>query len=160
MSQVSLRPMTADEFDTWASDAIETYATDLSVATATSRDLALAQAKEQFPHLLPNGVDTADTWVMVIEDTTGNRVGTIWIGPHPTNESSAFVWDIKIDEPRQGQGLGRAAMLAAEALAVNDGRSEIGLNVFGFNERAQELYTSLGYRVVSTTMAKDLPKPP
>lgn len=149
--------MTADEFDTWASDAIETYATDLSVATGTPRDLALAQAKEQFLHLLPIGVDTADTWVMVIEDTTGNRVGTIWIGPHPTNESSAFVWDIKIDEPRQGQGLGRAAMLAAEELAVNDGRSEIGLNVFGFNERAQKLYTSLGYRVVSTTMAKDLP---
>ena len=152
--------MTADEFDTWASDAIETYATDLSVATATSRDLALAQAKEQFPHLLPNGVDTADTWVMVIEDTTGNRVGTIWIGPHPTNESSAFVWDIKIDEPRQGQGLGRAAMLAAEELAANNGRSEIGLNVFGFNERAQDLYTSLGYRVVSTTMVKDLRKSP
>jgi ribosomal protein S18 acetylase RimI-like enzyme len=51
-------------------------------------------------------------------------------------------------------------MLAAEELAVNDGRSEIGLNVFGFNERAQELYTSLGYRVVSTTMAKELPKSP
>ena len=152
--------MTADEFGTWASEAIETYATDVSVATGAPLVLALAQANEQFPQLLPNGVNTADTWVMVIEDTAGERVGTIWIGPHPTHERSAFVWDIKIDKPRQGQGLGRAAMLAAEALAVNDGRSEIGLNVFGFNERAQELYTSLGYRVVSTTMAKDLPKPP
>ena len=51
-------------------------------------------------------------------------------------------------------------MLAAEELAMHDGRSEIGLNVFGLNERAQQLYTSLGYHVVSTTMAKDLPKPP
>lgn len=151
--------MTADEFGTWASEAIETYATDVSVATGAPLDLALAQANEQFPRL-PNGVNTADTWVMVIEDTTGNRVGTIWIGAHPTNEHSAFVWDIKIDKPRQGQGLGRAAMLAAEELAANNGRSEIGLNVFGFNERAQDLYTSLGYRVVSTTMAKDLPKSP
>lgn len=152
--------MTADEFATWASDSITTFATDLSVATGTPRDLALAQAKEQFAHLLPNGVNTADTWVMVIEDATGNRVGTIWIGPHPTNQRSAFVWDIQIDEPRQGQGLGRAAMLAAEELAVHGGRSEIELNVFGFNERAQQLYASLGYRVVSTTMAKELPKPP
>jgi ribosomal protein S18 acetylase RimI-like enzyme len=150
--------MRADEFDTWASDAIEAFAIDLIAATGTSRDLALAQANEQFPLLFPDGVDTADTWAMVIEDATGNRVGTIWIGPHPTNENSAFVWDIKIDEPRQGQGFGRAAMLAAEELAVNGGRSEIGLNVFGFNERARGLYTSLGYRVVSTTMAKDLPK--
>ena len=47
-------------------------------------------------------------------------------------------------------------MIAAEVIAASQGRTEIGLNVFGFNHRAQQPYTSLGYRIVSTTMTKTL----
>lgn len=137
---------------------MEAYATDVSTATGTPLDLALTQASEQLPRLLPDGRNTADTWVLIIEDAGGDRVGTIWIGPHPDNENSAYVWDINIDEGRRGKGFGRAAMLAAEQLAADNGRTEIGLNVFGFKERALRLYTSLGYRVISTTMTKTLPK--
>lgn len=158
MKRVTMRPMTAGEFDSWTLDSIEAYATDLSTATGTPFDLALTQANEQFPRLLPDGRNTADTWVLVIEDDDGDRVGTIWIGPHPDNENSAYVWDINIDEARQGEGFGRAAMLAAEQVAADNGHTEIGLNVFGFKERAHLLYTSLGYRVISTTMTKTLPK--
>ncbi|MCU1400234.1 MAG: hypothetical protein JWN62_3343 [Acidimicrobiales bacterium] len=83
-------------------------------------------------------------------------------GPWARESIETYATDVSVatGAPRQGQGLGRAAMLAAEELAANNGRSEIGLNVFGFNERAQDLYRSLGYRVVNTTMAKDLRKSP
>ena len=156
MNGVTLRPMTADEFEIWARDSIVSYAQDVSVATGEPLDVTLEQANEQFPRLLPNGLETASTWLMMIEAGEGDRVGAIWIGAHPANQSWAFVWDIKIDEPHRGRGFGRAAMLAAEQLAVDNGRSEIGLNVFGFNERARHLYATLGYRVVSTSMSKTL----
>jgi ribosomal protein S18 acetylase RimI-like enzyme len=47
-------------------------------------------------------------------------------------------------------------MLAVENLVTAAGRTEIGLNVFGFNEPARHLYDSLGYRVVSTLMTKTI----
>ena len=47
-------------------------------------------------------------------------------------------------------------MLAAEHLVGEAGITEIGLNVFGFNERARRLYDSLGYRVVATQMTKSV----
>ena len=156
MTGVILRPMSADEFDVWARGAVVSYAQDVSLATGEPLEVTLKQANEQFPRLLPNGLATDNMWLMMIEDAEGDRVGAIWIGAHPANQSWAFVWDINIDEPHRGRGFGRAAMLAAEQLAVENGRSEIGLSVFGFNERARRLYATLGYRVVSTSMTKTL----
>jgi ribosomal protein S18 acetylase RimI-like enzyme len=47
-------------------------------------------------------------------------------------------------------------MVAAERIAREEGWTELGLHVFGSNERARLLYESLGYQVVSITMAKTL----
>jgi ribosomal protein S18 acetylase RimI-like enzyme len=67
-----------------------------------------------------------------------------------------FVFDIEIDAEHRGRGLGRAAMLAAERVVADAGRSVIGLNVFGPNRRARRLYESLGYRTESMQLAKDI----
>jgi len=156
MSEVTLRPMTAAEYAVWRPDAIASYARDMAEAIGDPPDVTLQRANAQFPTLLPDGLDTAGTWLMTILDGAGHTVGAIWIGPHPNNPAWAFVWDIKIAEQHRGRGFGRAAMIAAEQLAASNGRAEIGLNVFGFNEGAQQLYSSLGYRVVSTSMTKSL----
>ena len=58
-----------------------------------------------------------------------------------------------------GEGIGRATMLAAEALVASRGVRELGLNVFGHNERAIHLYRSLGYATTSMNMAKPLEGP-
>ena len=156
MSEVTLRPMTAAEYAVWRPDAIASYARDMAEAIGDPPDVTLQRANAQFPTLLPDGLDTGGTWLMTILDGAGHTVGAIWIGPHPNNPAWAFVWDIKIAEQHCGRGFGRAAMIAAEQLAASNGRAEIGLNVFGFNEGAQQLYSSLGYRVVSTSMTKSL----
>jgi len=43
-----------------------------------------------------------------------------------------------------------------EAAAKQRGATAIGLNVFGYNTGAKELYDSLGYRVTATQMKKPL----
>ena len=50
-------------------------------------------------------------------------------------------------------------MIAVESLVKEAGETEIGLNVFGFNEAARRLYDSLGYRVVATVMTKTIQSP-
>jgi ribosomal protein S18 acetylase RimI-like enzyme len=154
--RVAIRSMTADEFEVWKVLAIQDFAAQIAESTGQPVDEALKRARKQLPVLLPKGMDTERTWLLIIVDDKGERAGTLWIGPNPDLPQLAYVFSIDIDEAARGRGLGRAAMVEAERLVGNAGISEIGLNVFGHNERARRLYDSLGYRVVATQMTKVL----
>jgi ribosomal protein S18 acetylase RimI-like enzyme len=67
-----------------------------------------------------------------------------------------WVWDVKIDEEFRGRGYGRQAMLLAETLARKEGALTMGLNVFGHNQVARTLYSSLGYRETAVQMRRTL----
>jgi ribosomal protein S18 acetylase RimI-like enzyme len=148
--------MTSEEFDVWHRRAVESYAADIARATGMAIEGARDRVRGQDAQMLPDGRSTADTWLMTICDDSGAAVGTLWIGRQPERDDSAFIYDIEVHESRRGEGLGRAAMIAAEELVKAAGFQKIGLSVFGFNERAQRLYTSLDYRVVATQMTKHL----
>ena len=61
-----------------------------------------------------------------------------------------------IDEEFRGRGYGREAMLLAEQLARREGALTLGLNVFGHNQVARTLYSSLGYEETAVQMRKAL----
>jgi ribosomal protein S18 acetylase RimI-like enzyme len=153
---VTLRRMTGDEFTAWREESILGYSADLAKATDVPLDAAIDRARNQFSELLPNGPASDRTWLLRILDETGADIGVLWIGPHPEQAGTAFIYDIEIAEAHRGRGLGRAAMTAAEGLTARAGFTQISLNVFGFNETARRLYDSLGYRVVSTVLSKSL----
>lgn len=148
--------MTREEFAAWEARTTESYAEDLAKAHDVPLEVALARARAQLPELLPNGQDSPGTWLLRVLDASGDAVGVLWLGPHRERAGVIHVYDIEIDEPYRGRGLGRGAMLAAETLVRESGADAISLNVFGFNEPARRLYDSLGYRVVSTQMMKSL----
>jgi ribosomal protein S18 acetylase RimI-like enzyme len=154
---VSVRTMTPEQYERWSEQSMRSYAQDVATASGQPLALALERAQDQFAQLLPDGVDTAHTWLLTIVDEAGTEIGVLWIGPHPQRPDAAYIYEIEIDEAHRGRGLGRAAMTAAERLVADAGITEIGLNVFGFNARARSLYDSLGYRVVATQMTKTLP---
>jgi ribosomal protein S18 acetylase RimI-like enzyme len=147
--------MSDDEFEQWWDRAIDSYAHDLARAIDRPVEAARERARVQGAKMLPHGLRSTDTWLMIICDDSDTPAGTLWIGRH-TDDDCAFIYDIAVDEARRGEGLGRAAMLAAENLIRDAGFREIGLNVFGFNEPARRLYASLGYRAVATHMTKRL----
>jgi ribosomal protein S18 acetylase RimI-like enzyme len=70
-----------------------------------------------------------------------------------------YVYNVEVDEIHRGVGLGRAAMLLAEAEALARGIDRIELNVWGGNAVARGLYRSLGYVERAISMAKDLGDP-
>lgn len=153
---VTLRRMMPIEFASWRTRSIDSYAADMALATGGSLESARQRAEDQFPSMLPLGVETPGTWLCVVINGDGRDVGTIWAGPHPHRPSAAYVYDVEIDEELRGRGYGRAAMLAVERIVRDAGFSQIGLSVFGFNEVASRLYDAIGYRVVASEMTKSL----
>jgi len=68
----------------------------------------------------------------------------------------AVIDNLAVDERYRRRGLGRALMAQAEAWALAKGAGEVTLNVYEFNQPAQEVYRALGYQTRSRKMAKPL----
>jgi len=152
---VTLRPMTEDEFATWRPHSLATYAAERAHAQGRSVEDMLPEVTRQMEGFLKDGLGTEghDLLRVVVAD---EPVGWLWLGPHPDKAGAAWVYEIELEEHARGRGIGRATMLAAEALVASRGVRELGLNVFGHNERAIHLYRSLGYATTSMNMAKPL----
>jgi ribosomal protein S18 acetylase RimI-like enzyme len=153
---VTLRAMTASEFQAWEGYALEYYARARAEADGLPVDVSLDNARTQLATLLPDGHATEGMRLLIIEDETGTDVGSMWLGEDSERPDTMFVWVVSIREAFRGRGLGRAAMIAAERLASASGVGAMSLNVFGANTTARRLYESLGYEVTSVQMAKYL----
>jgi ribosomal protein S18 acetylase RimI-like enzyme len=152
--------MTADEIQIWSERSVRSHAEEVARATGESFDDVHLRAQRHFFGLLPTDHHAERTWLLMILDDSGADVGALWIGPHPDRADAVYIYDIEINEAHRGRGLGRAAMVAAEALARDAGCQEIGLTVDGYNATARQLYDSLGYRVDTTRMIKTIHEAP
>jgi ribosomal protein S18 acetylase RimI-like enzyme len=148
--------MTQDEYDEWRGASLASYTAEMVEAGILPPDAARARAEEQLAEFLPEALATPGMHLLRVLDPSGEPAGVLWLGPNPRRPDGGFVYEVRVDEDRRGRGLGRGAMLAAERIAGEQGWTEISLNVFGSNERARALYESLGYQVVSASMAKTL----
>lgn len=72
------------------------------------------------------------------------------------DRGTAFIYDIAIDEAFRRLGYGRGALRALEPLARELGYDAIGLQVFGDNDVARNLYRSPGDIETDVTMRKRL----
>ena len=150
---VTFRRMRADEFEAWAADHARGYAEGMIAFGDLARVDAEAKAERDVAAVLPEGVETAATYLWVVENEGGRGVGSVFLG---VRDGGAWLYDITIDEAERGRGYGRAAMLALEDEVQTLGFGELGLNVWGGNEVARSLYRSLGYAEVSVGMKKRL----
>jgi len=125
------------------------------IEAGDSPDEAETNATRSLDQLVPGGSPAPGQLIgrVRLGDET---VGRLWLGPAGPDPARWWVWDIAIDEDRRGRGLGRRVMLLAEELARSHGATTIGLNVFGQNQVARGLYTSLGYREQAVQMRKSL----
>ncbi len=84
-------------------------------------------------------------------------VGIGWIELRQrASGTSAYVFDIRLDEDRRGQGLGRALLEALHDAARDLGATSMMLNVFGDNPTAIRLYETSGYAVTAQMMRREL----
>jgi ribosomal protein S18 acetylase RimI-like enzyme len=97
--------------------------------------------------------------MLAAENGNGEQVGQVWIALNRPGPGSAWIFDIEISPGHRGRGYGRALLQAAEEQARQHGASAIGLNVFGANTVARNLYESSGYQATSLVMRKPLGRP-
>lgn len=151
-----VRDMTTDEYATWKARSVEQYAESNLARCGGNRELALQRSRESFARFLPDDAATVDTRLLTLTHG-GEPVGELWIRHHrpryrdpAPGDDQTFTFDVELAASSRGRGLGRAAMLAAERLALDVGDGQLGLNVFGDNATANGLYRSLGYETRST----------
>ncbi len=151
---VVLRSMTAEEYAAYYDCSIRGFAEQMvEMGGQQDAEAAWAESERQMLMLMPDGLGTEGQHLLVAE-SEGERVGIVWVGARQDRADLWWVWDLEIDEGFRGRGLGRAAMLAAEAYVKERGVDRLGLNVFGGNAAAIALYDDLGYGVDAQQMSK------
>ncbi|MCM0674365.1 GNAT family N-acetyltransferase [Micromonospora phytophila] len=158
MIEVTVRPMSREEFDRWQTDVVDAYAQEQVAAGNWTADEALGRSQEANAALLPQGMATPGMIFLLGVLADGTPIGRLWIGlAHPRGVAHcAYLYDIEVVAERRGQGLGRVLLAAGERVAQERGAHALELNVFGSNTPALSLYGSAGYRVMTQQMRKGL----
>ena len=154
MEQLAFEQFEPDELAAWLERSSAEYI-DARVAAGGTPEEARRSAQAAMEQSFPGGA-TSPTQRAGRLVHAGCHVGELWVGQDGADPARWWVWDIRIDEAHRGRGLGRAAMLVAEQLARAGGATSLGLNVFGHNVVARNLYTSLGYSETSVQMRKQI----
>jgi ribosomal protein S18 acetylase RimI-like enzyme len=146
----------SEDYAAWRDIELTEYARDISENGDTPVDAARHKAKADMAEILPQGLDTPNHWMFVLE-VEGAPAGRLWLAEREIDGRRAmFIFDIHVDEAYRGRGFGRAAMQLVEREALARDIHRVELNVFGGNTVARGLYRSLGYLERSVRMAKDL----
>jgi ribosomal protein S18 acetylase RimI-like enzyme len=154
---MSLRRMTAAEYEAWISRIVAGYAAEITASGALPAEAAHEKARRDQERALPAGLGTPGHLMFrLVAD--GQPAGWLWLAvPGPDGDPGpAWVYFVEVDEAFRGHGYGREAMLLAEAEARSRGMRSLGLNVDGSNTVARSLYAGLGYEVMAQQMKKTL----
>ena len=156
MADLSLRPMSQEEYVVWRERSEREYAAEIAVSRDLTSEAAEAASRGEFAQLLPDGLTSADMhlFTAVVAD---EPVGIGWFElRRRASGTSAWIYDIRLDGDRRGQGLGRALLEALHDSARDLGATSMTLNVFGDNPTAIRLYETSGYVVTAQQMRLEL----
>ena len=148
------RPMTDAEYGHWREETERGYASDAADSGEMTAERAVASAAAQTNQLLPDGLSTANNSFLCL-CAREQVVGTNWIAHHRAPGMS-WVYAVEVHEGYRGKGYGRAAMVLGERASLDAGDTHLALNVFGHNNVAISLYTSMGYRAYDAGRSVDL----
>lgn len=145
--KIKLRRMTLQEFKAFCEYSINDYAKDLVREKHIDSERALSQAKKEFMEMLPDGLDTPDNELMVIERIIDSaEAGFIWYLYEMTEGvKQAFVSDFVVKEEERRKGYATEALAEMEKKAVESGCAESILYVSKDNAPGINLYTNCGY---------------
>jgi ribosomal protein S18 acetylase RimI-like enzyme len=155
---VRLRALRDDEIPGFIDGLRSEYVRGLIEDASMSREEAEEKAATDHASLFPGGSPQPDHHMYVIEGEAGEPVGHLFWArrPAPGSTARAFLYEIYVEEPFRGRGLGREAMKLLETEVRADGLPGIDLNVWGGNDLARALYRSLGFEERAVFMSKEL----
>jgi len=154
------RLMTEDEFPAYAQWSVKGYADYLLFKAEKSRKKALAASKEEFNDVYPDGTQTKDTYLYVVQNEDDEDIGVIAYQKSPYSENCAFITELVIHPDHRHKGYAQSALQYAQADAKEKGFGTMALNVFK-NSAAFPVYVCEGFRLIedypdSAILEKDL----
>jgi ribosomal protein S18 acetylase RimI-like enzyme len=157
---IRLRPLRSEEFPDFLELLRVEYVRGLEDEAGMTREAAEEKATADHASLFPDGAQQSHQRIYLVEDAaTGERTGHLfWAARQPPGSSTtrAYLYELYIDEPFRGRGLGRRALELLEAEARGEGLPGVDLNVWGGNDAARGLYRSAGYHERAVFMSKEL----
>lgn len=146
--------MTGAEYDTWRARQASGYAEEIASAGLLSPADARQRAEEQLAEFLPDGVHTVNNSFWLLR-RAGTVVADLWL-VHHYQPDTTWISAVEVDEAHRGKGYGRSAMLLAERATAAGSDTHLGLNVFGHNTVAINLYQRLGYLTIQQSRSVTL----
>lgn len=145
--EVRLRKMNVKEFKSYCEYSVNDYAKDLMKSSDITLEEAREQARKEFKGMLPQGTDTKDNYVMIIEDVRDRKaVGIIWyLYEEFQGAKQVFLSDFIVYEEERRKGYATVALAEMERNAMRDGCKQSIIYVWKHNPPGINLYTKCGY---------------
>jgi len=155
--KISLRQMTAEEFQQYRRPGIRRLASALKRAWQLSPFEASTAARRVFERSITELEREPTKGGIFIVEAERRAVGVLWYTIQCTRGfSEAYVFDIFIKPTERRRGYAAAALRAMEKVARDESVSRVCLNVFEHNVKATRFYKKNGFRVASHGLMKSL----
>ena len=145
---ISVRKMTNAEFERFYQWSIDNHVKELLEENQMTIEEAIRETKEEVAAMLPDGLNTKDNYLMMIEERDSKEpVGFIWTLHEETEgKKQSFVCDFFIYESKRRKGYATATLAEVEKEAVEAGCQESVLFVADNNYAAIKLYKKCNYQ--------------
>lgn len=151
-----LQKMNEEEFDHYLEYLIPDYAKDLSENFIIPLETAIEESRNLMDNLFLNKQNSEDQLVYNIYSIEEEKnIGVIWYNIQ-SESNKVFIYHILINEEFRNRGYATLVLQELETAVKSSGITSMGLNVFGTNPNAYNLYKKLGYQTASTSMGKRL----
>jgi ribosomal protein S18 acetylase RimI-like enzyme len=152
-TMIQLKPLQQQDFEKFLEREIRGYAEEHVRNGNMPAEGSLERSRKEFERLLPDGIHSEHQYLWSLVDESDNQIGVLWV---QVKDGKAFIFNFVIEEAYRGKGYGKQSLIALdEQLRAMDVES-IGLQVFGDNLTAQELYKKMGYVITGIHMQKKL----
>jgi ribosomal protein S18 acetylase RimI-like enzyme len=152
---VTLQPMSPEAIAPWLEQSKADFVAD-RIDAGEDPETARLTTDTMSDALFPEGMPAPGQFVFVVTENAV-PVGSLWLGLTLNGPPDVWwVWSVEIEVSARGHGIGRQTMRLAEEFARARGATRVDLNVFGNNTVARGLYESLGYRISTIHMSKEL----
>ena len=146
--------MNKKEYKVFIEKSMHNYAKEIykSTSTLTQKD-ARKIAKTQYKRMLKKGFKNPKYEFYMLMNREEKKIGILWL---MKEKRLLFVAEIYIRKMYRHQGYGKATLKNVEKIAKKLKIRRIGLNVSQHNNIAKNLYSTVGYEVMSEYRVKEI----